>query len=105
MIKWAKVVNEETKACEVGLGDNGAYYAALGYTQQDVEQDYKGGWYLKGYAPAKPEPTIQQQIESLEAQITERNLRSAILGDSWAINKITQIEEQIAELRRLLDEQ
>lgn len=49
-----------------------------------------------------PGPSIQEQIEELEKQITPRNLRSAIQGDEFAINKIASIEAQIAELRRQL---
>lgn len=47
-------------------------------------------------------PTIEDKIIELEQQITARNIRSAILGDQYAINKITQIEAQIEELRRQL---
>lgn len=52
-----------------------------------------------------PEPTIEDQIKSLEEQITARNIRSAILGDEYAMNKLTRIEEQIEELRRHMEAQ
>ena len=54
MKKYAKVINEETKACEVGLGTNKAFYQSIGMTEMEVEQAYDGNWYLKGYAPQKP---------------------------------------------------
>lgn len=54
MKKYAKVINEETKACEVGLGTNTAFYQSIGMTEQEVEQAYDGRWYLAGYAPKKP---------------------------------------------------
>ena len=73
-------------------------------TELDVEQAYNGSWYLKGHCPEQPQDeVIKNQIAELEKQITERNLRGAILGDEFALNKITQIEEQIAELRKELD--
>lgn len=101
--KYAKVIDAETKICQVGLGSNEDFYKKLGFTLQDVEQAYNGDWYLAGYAPAKPHDIeIKEQIEALEAQITERNLRDAILGDEWALNKVQEIESQIAELRRQL---
>lgn len=50
-------------------------------------------------------PTIEDQIIELEQQITARNIRSAILGDQYAINKMTQIEAQIEELRKQLESQ
>ena len=82
MKAYAKVVNEETKACIVGLGNpdaifkteqqtsvdketgavieckeitvtTGEYYASQGMTLQEVEQSENGGWYLAGYAPQK----------------------------------------------------
>lgn len=54
MLKYAKIINEQTKLCEVGLGTNTEFYKSLGMTEQDVEQAWDGQWYLKGYAPKKP---------------------------------------------------
>lgn len=102
MLKYAKIINEETKQCEVGLGTNAEFYKRLGMTEQDVEQAYNGDWYLKGYSPNKPAPTIQEQIEALENTITARNIRAAIQGDSFALSKIAEIESQIEELRKQL---
>lgn len=42
---------------------------------------------------------IQQEIEEEENKITQRNLRNAIKGDSFALNKIDEIENNIASLR------
>lgn len=103
MIKYAKIINEETKQCSVGIGSNTAYYQKNGMTEQDVEQAYDGNWYLAGYAPAKPEPTVQEQIEALENSITARNIREAILDpEGWAANRIASINGQIEELRKQL---
>lgn len=49
MKKYAKVVNEETKECSVGLGTNTAFYKSLGMKKIDVEEWKNGSWYLKGY--------------------------------------------------------
>ena len=57
MLKYAKIVNEETKQCDVGLGTNIAYYISEGMVEMEVEQAYDGQWYVKGYAPDKPAPT------------------------------------------------
>ena len=54
MQKYAKIVNEETGACIVGLGDGeeaAEYYESQGMTLLDVEQAASGGWYLAGMAP------------------------------------------------------
>ena len=103
MLKYAKIINEETKEVQIGVGVNDEYYASIGMTEMEVEQAYNGLWYLKGYAPIKPEPTIQDKILELESQITDRNLRSAIFGDEYAIEKIRTIEAEIEELRKQLE--
>lgn len=61
MKKYAKIINEETKACEVGLGTNNNFYASIGMEEMEVEQDYSGKWYLAGYAPAKPEEVLAEE--------------------------------------------
>ena len=55
MLKYAKIINEETKLCEVGIGTNSKFYQSIGLTQMEVEQAYNGNWYIMGYAPKKPE--------------------------------------------------
>ena len=61
MRKYAKIINEETKLCEVGLGTNISYYESIGMTEKEVEQAYDGSWYLLGYAPAKPEEVLAEE--------------------------------------------
>lgn len=61
MLKYAKIINEETKLCEVGLGTNNNFYASIGMEEMEVEQDYAGNWYLEGYAPAKPEEVLAEE--------------------------------------------
>ena len=100
MIKYAKVINEQTKECEVGVGTNTEFYKSIGMSEMDVEQAYNGSWYLIDYAPIKPEPTVQEQIIALENTITPRNLRCAIQGDEYALAKIADVEAEIAELRK-----
>ena len=71
MKKYAKVVNEETKLCQVGLGTNSAFYQSIGMTEMEVEQAYDGSWYLQGYAPEKPaKETAQEKIAELKAKLT-----------------------------------
>lgn len=63
MKKYAKIINEETKSCEVGIGTNSAFYQSIGMTEMDVEQAYDGSWYVEGFAPIKPEPTKEEISE------------------------------------------
>lgn len=61
MIKYAKIINEQTKAVSVGLGINIDFYKSIGMTQMDVEQAYNGSWYLSGHCPAEPEKTYAEK--------------------------------------------
>ena len=73
MKKYAKVINEETKEVSVGTGTNSAFYKSIGMVEMEVEEGYDGHWYVKGYAPAKPEPTV----EELQAEV--RAVRNSYL--------------------------
>lgn len=47
---------------------------------------------------------IQQEIVAEENKITARNVRNAIMGDKFAKNKITEVENNIVELRAKIRE-
>ena len=38
MKKYAKIMNEETKECAVGLGENSSFYESVGMEEMEVEQ-------------------------------------------------------------------
>ena len=105
MKKYAKVVNEETGLCEVGLGTNTSFYASIGMTEIEVEQAYNGEWYLKGYAPEKPEPTIEEQVAKLEAETgLTRVMREMVLAENSGASdyvkaKAKEIEDLAKQLR------
>ena len=62
---YAKVLDEKTKLCSVGEGDNYEYYESLGMTMMEVEQDYHGDWYLEGYAPQE---TLEHKKEMVRLE-------------------------------------
>lgn len=62
MKKFAKIVNEETKLCSVGIGTDTEFYRSLGMSELDVEQGRDGQWYLKGFAPLE---TLEQKNEKI----------------------------------------
>ena len=107
MKKYAKVVNEETKLCEVGVGTNTYFYASIGMTEMEVEQAYNGSWYLKGYVPAKPEPPLEEQVSSLEQTYgMKRWQREGILAEGSLYSEYTkakaqEIEDLAKELREV----
>ena len=62
MIKYAKVINNETGLVEIGAGTNTAFYKSIGMTQQDVRQsDIDWQWYLTDKCPMKTQEQIQQE--------------------------------------------
>lgn len=61
-IKWAQVTDPLTKECSIGLGNDANYYKSIGFEQLEVEEAWDGAWYLKGYAPSKPQSVINQEI-------------------------------------------
>jgi hypothetical protein len=102
MLKYANVLNEETKQCVVGLGTSSAFYQSIGMTEMDVEQAYDGSWYLLGYAPVKPEPT-KEEIQALrsdayKAEIDPITCHIQRLGDEeQTAEVITEIANLVAE--------
>lgn len=107
---YAKIINEETKQCEVGTGTNTKFYESIGMTEIDVEQAYDGQWYVKGYAPVQPEPTeyekAQARIAVLKAEIARvdykqfKYLRGELTTEEWEEVK-AYIQARTAEINEL----
>lgn len=110
MLKYAKITNEETKQCDVGLGDNSSFYQSIGMVEMDVEQAYNSNWYVKGYAPVQPiEEYNKEQQEKRSIAYTERTdpltLRKI---RKQALNKWTEEDEaqyiaEIAEISKAIE--
>ena len=76
MRKYAKIVNEATKQCSVGIGTNTQFYKSIGMTEMDVEQACNGQWYVAGYAPIPGEKSKEEILAE------KRALRNQYLQDS-----------------------
>ena len=74
MIKYAKVINEQTGLCEVGIGTNSKFYKSIGMKEQDVSQsDIDGKWYLSDKCPLKPdEQKLQEAKEAKTKEATDK---------------------------------
>lgn len=68
MKKYAKIINEETKQCEVGLGTNTKFYQSIGMIETEVEQAWNGCWYVSGYAPEKPQEEKEKEVRAVREQ-------------------------------------
>lgn len=74
MIKYAKVINNETGLCEVGEGTNAEFYKSIGMIELDVEQsDIDFNWYLAEKCPHKSDEEKLQ--EAKEQKIQENDIR------------------------------
>ena len=83
MLKYAKVINEETKACEVGLGTNSKFYQSIGMTETEVEQSFDGNWYVLGFAPEKPVEELQAEVRAVRNSYLEKYVDPKQLVMVW----------------------
>lgn len=62
MIKYAKIINEETGLVEAGIGTNSEYYKSIGMVELDVQQsDIDSNWYLTEKCPMKSDEQKEQE--------------------------------------------
>lgn len=97
MKKYATIINDKTKQCEVGLGRNTEFYESLGMEEMDVNQAYNGNWYLEGYAPQKPEETyIEKRLAEYPALSEQFDMIywDKINGTNFWQEKITEIKNK-----------
>lgn len=92
MLKYARIVNEDTKLCEVGTGTNTTFYQSIGMSEMDVEQAYDGCWYLKGYAPEKPQEIKEQEVRAVRNSYLEKYVDPKQLVLVW--NSLTEKEQK-----------
>lgn len=96
MMKYAEIIDDETKQCHVGIGTDESFYKSLGMELLDVEQGADGNWYLSGYAPAAPEKTYTEK----------RREEYPPIGDQldmmyWdKLNNTTKWSDLITEIKR-----
>ena len=80
MLKYFKILNNNTKVGIVAEGTNTDWYLKYGYTPQDVEQsDLDGNWYLVGYAPMK---TDEQKAQEEHERIQELSMTRSDFFDA-----------------------
>ena len=72
MKKYAQIIDNETKLCNVGIGTNTDFYKSIGMKLLDVEQAYNGQWYLEGYAPSKNLDELKSEKLSELTAITSK---------------------------------
>ena len=71
MIKYTKLINEETKEVSVLDYAREDFLKTNGYTLQEVEQGdkYPNNWYLKGFAPMKSDEEKAREEQERVAKL------------------------------------
>ena len=113
--RYARIINEETKEVQVGVGCPDEYYVEIGMTEMEVEQAYNSLWYVAGYAPVLPEPTVEEKNEAIKQ--TRANLyaelidplhaekqRKVVLG-TWTEADEAKYVEQVKTLTAKIQEE
>ena len=118
MIKYAKIINEETGLCEVATGINSAFYQSIGMCELDVEQSEKDNlWYLSEQCPHYTQEEqaeierqerigeIKQNLYELDLKriraVCENEIKDEQTNESWLEFYNKQITELRAELNSL----
>lgn len=101
---FAKIINQETKEVQIVSGEK--LIKLYGATEMEVEQAYNGSWYVKGYAPEKPEQKLEDKVSIAESETgLTRVIREIVLSDSINVsdyikNKALEIEDLAKGLRK-----
>lgn len=104
MKKYAKIVNEETKQCDVGIGTNTEFYESIGMEEMDVEQSYNGNWYLAGYAPKKPQSEINaEKIAELQQYLDDTDWYAVRFAET-GIEIPEEVKQKRQEARNTISE-
>ena len=110
MEKYAKVINNETGLCLVGIGTNIEYNRSIGMQELNVElSELDGQWYLTEKCPHKSEEQIAQeekekQIEALKEELNALDLKSIRALRANEQEFINRYETQAQELRSRIAE-
>lgn len=102
MILYAKILDKKTKEVQVGLETDSEYYKYLGMEEMDVEKADDGRWYLIGYAPEKPKPSLEEIVNELEYKYKmNRWQREAIIAEDSKYSEF--VKERAKEIESLAE--
>lgn len=104
MIKYCKILNEETGLVQLGAGCSDEYYEEIGMKQRDVQQsDIDFQWYLSELCPMKtPEQKEQEEKERIaNLSLTKREVFLALYKDKGLTPE--QLRSQITDVEVLIE--
>lgn len=103
MFKYAKITDDTKKTVSVGTGTNAKFYESIGMTKMEVEQAYNGQWYVKGYAPEKPQELVEAEIQQeftsaiqnyLDSKAQELNYDSCLSVCSYIDTGVQKFDDE-----------
>lgn len=71
MLKYAKIIDDKTKLCVVGIGTDIKEFQSMGLVEMEVEQAYDNCWYVKGYAPEKTREIKENEVKQIRNSMLE----------------------------------
>lgn len=105
-LRYAKIIDEATHEVQVGVGCLDEYYIEIGMVEMEVEQAYNGSWYVKGFAPERPEAEIiAQQVAELKAELSSTDYKAIKFAEGWISEEdYAPIKAKRQELRDKINE-
>ena len=86
MLKYAKITDEQTGLCEVGIGTNTEFYQSIGMTEQDVLQsDIDGNWYLADKCPRKTDEEKLTEAKIIKKAENQQKLDEARTSHTFTV--------------------
>lgn len=99
MIKYVKVINNETGLCEVGTGTNSKFYKSIGMKELDVSlSDINGQWYLSDKCPMKSDETKLTEAKDAKTQEATDKAYSFESKDALITVSATNMKTRASEL-------
>lgn len=106
MKAFAIIIDDKTKKCAVGMGEDVEFYKKAGMTEEEVEQAWDGAFYISGYAPDKPEEiTAAEEISILKQKLADSDYAIIKIAEGAATREeYADVIKQRAEWRTQINE-
>lgn len=103
--QYAKIIDDQTKELQIGVGCDVAYYLEIGMEYMETELAYNGKWYLKGYTPQEPVPTpkTKEEVQKIRAALYQSEV-DPITAHIQRLRDERQTEPTIRQINELLVE-
>ena len=94
MKKYAKIINDETKAVCVFTGSDLNWAKQNGFCEYEIEQDIKGNFYLNGFAPEIKKTYQEKRLEEYPSVLEQLDM---IYWDK--VNGTNLWQQKISEIK------